>query len=352
MARFKSFLKDVTLNWLLENINPSSRYLALTEILGESEEEPMAKKVRALINDYPPVLKILLKQKDDGSWANPDYPYLPKYKSTYWQIMIFSQLGLSIDNDKVRKACELVFKFQHEEGGFTIFSERGAMTEYLWKKGRLETKGKNIATFEEWSKQIIRENELTCLTGNLVAAMLKLGYREDERIKRAANWLVSVQNKDGGWLCPYWRAHIKDKHSCFVGTITPLDAFSEIPEEKRPEGVKQCIHKGVNFLLMHHLYKADRHSFQIINPDWLNFNFPMFWYDILRGLLVLTKLGFGKDVRIKDSLNILLKKQTEDGRWCLDKTPSGRMYTSFGRKGDPSKLVTINALKVLKRLYE
>jgi hypothetical protein len=349
VSKFESFLKEETLSWLLESANPSSRYLTLTQILGEENTD--VKKARSLINDYPLIIKILSMQKEEGYWEDAHSPYLPKYKSTYWQIMIFSQLGLSIENDKVRKACEFIFRFQHEDGGFTVFKEEGATKEYLWKKRSWEVKEEKIPTFDEWALQVIRENEMTCLTGNLVESLLRLGYKADERIKKAIDWLIKVQNADGGWLCPYWHAHIHDKHSCFMGAIAPLHALSEVPESERTEEMKKCIQRGTEFFLIHHLYKADHHNYRVIKPEWLDFNFPIFWYDILRGLLVITELGYSRDERIQDALSVLLKKQTEDGKWNLEKTPSGRMHASFGKAAEPNKWVTINALKVLKNIY-
>jgi hypothetical protein len=76
-----------------------------------------------------------------------------------------------------------------------------------------------------------------------------MGYGEDPRVKKALNWLVRIQNSDGGWLCPYWKAHIKYKHSCFYGTICSLEAFSEVPETKRSSEINSVIEKAVEFLL-------------------------------------------------------------------------------------------------------
>jgi hypothetical protein len=349
---WRSLLNKDPTDWLLEKNNPSVRYLTLTQLLEKDENESDVIEAKSAISEYTSVKRIFSKQREEGYWENSNTPYVPKYKSTCWQIMILSQLGLSKENEKVRKACEFAFRFQCKDGGFTVFKEEGAMNEYSWWKKRQEEKGKPVPPFNNWSKGIIKENELTCLTGNLVASFLRLGYKEDFRIKKAIQWLISVQNSDGGWLCPYWRAHINDKHSCFVGTIASLDALSEIPENQRTDEMKKCIEKGAEFFLMHHLYKADHHNFEVINPYCLNFNFPVFWYDILRGLLVLTKLGYARDERIQDATNILFKKQTKDGRWNLDKTPGGRMHASFGKVGEPNKWVTLNVLRVLRRIYQ
>lgn len=137
-----------------------------------------------------------------------------------------------------------------------------------------------------------------------------------------------------------------------MGTITPLDAFSEVPTELKAPEMITAIEKGVEFLLMHRLYKADHHGYRTINKSWLKLGFPWFFYDILRGLSVVTKLGYTRDERINDALEILLQKQNAEGKWILEDTPSGRMHTNLEPKGKPSKWITLQALKVIKRVYQ
>jgi hypothetical protein len=79
--------------------------------------------------------------------------------------------------------------------------------------------------------------------------------------------------------------------------------------------------------------------------------FPMAQtYNILRGLDVLTRLGYVKDERLKDAVEILLEKRQRDGAWILESTPEGRMHANIERKGRPSKWITLIALRTLKRL--
>lgn len=49
------------------------------------------------------------------------------------------------------------------------------------------------------------------------------------------------------------KAHIKDKHGCFDGTINALDAFSEVPKTSMHSEMKSVIEKGAEFLLIHRL---------------------------------------------------------------------------------------------------
>ena len=193
---------------------------------------------------------------------------------------------------------------------------------------------------------------LSCLTGNVVAALWRLGYEDDPRVWKALDWLVSIQNADGGWLCPYWKGHIKDTHSCFYGTICALEALAEIPGEVHSPDVKRAAELGAEFLLMHHLYRADHHDFRVIKQSWLKLSFPWFYsYTILRGLWVLTRLGY-RDERMDDALAVLRERRTPEGKWVLESTPYGRMQANLEKKGSPSKWVTLYALWALEGVGE
>lgn len=105
------------------------------------------------------------------------------------------------------------------------------------------------------------------------------------------------------------------------------------------------------FLPMHRLFKADHHNYQVINKSRLRRGFPWFYgYNILRGLDILTKLGYSKDGYLSDAVQILLWKHRNDGAWILENTPAGRMQTNIEAKGKPSKWITLITLRVLKQL--
>jgi hypothetical protein len=319
----------------------------LRDILDKDENNSQVVATKKAIPKSQVVKKILQKQKPDGYWEEPANPYHPKYKSSYWQIMTLGQLGIDKTDERVEKACEYIFQFQFEEGGFTSQTRETALREYHW----LLKRGKKLPPHDKWITNIIFEQQLSCLTGNMVAALIRLGYENDSRVHKAIKWLVKIQNKDGGWLCPYWKAHIKDEHGCFYGTICPLEAFSELKKENLTNEMKETIEKGAEFLLMHRLFKADHHGYKVISQSWLKFSFPWFYgYNILRGLDVLTKLGYVKDERLNDAVEILLQKRQSNGAWILESAPIGRMQTNIEAKGKPSKWITLIALRVLKHL--
>lgn len=339
------------IEWLLEKEDPSVRFFTLRDLLDKAETDSEVKDAKRAISDSELVSRIFQKQDSEGYWEERETPYLPKYKSTYWQVMILSQLGAGIGDVRVQRACEFVLSLQQSEGGFSSYTRERALQQYEWMRTRTALKEKLQPEPKAWAQSLVTEHQYTCLTGNVCAAMQRIGYGKDPRVKKALNWLVKVQNRDGGWLCPYWKAHVRDTHGCFHGTICPLEAFSEVPKTEWTPAMNDAVERGAEFLLMHRLFKADHHKYKVINRQWLKFSFPWFYgYHILRGLCVLTKLGYTEDERLKDASELLLQKRRADGTWLLEGAPTGRMHANIEVVGKPSKWITLNAIRVLKRL--
>jgi hypothetical protein len=337
-------------DWLLQPDNPSIRCHALRWLLRRGDDDADVRKTRAAIAESAIVRRIFRKQSPEGHWGDPATPYNPKYRATYWTLMLLGHLGLTRDDERVRRAVEYVFTFQQPDGGFAERGEEGAKREYAYAVERAQKRGTPPPVESEFIVDCIHQFTLSCLTGNTVAALLRMGYVDDPRVWHAVDWLVSIQNADGGWLCPYWQAHVRDKHGCFYGTICPMEAFAEIPEGRRTPTVHDAAARGAEFLLMHRLYKADHRQGRIIKPEWVTLSFPWFYgYDILRGLWTLTRLSY-RDERMDDALAVLRDKRLPDGTWLLENAPQGRMQTDLEKKGQPSKWITLLALWTLKEL--
>ena len=347
-----SSMKSIPLDWLLEDNNPPVRFFTMRNLLDYKKNDSELILAQEQIESYKPIQKIFDAQQPEGYWESKDTPYLPKYKASYWQLMLLGIFGLGKDNPRIQHAFNHISKFQHPDGGFSEYMEEGARRDYDYLRSRNLKRKKEYPEFAKWAPEKIREMQLSCLTGNMSLALIRLGYREHDVVKKALQWLVKIQFEDGGWLCPYWGAHKNDTHACFMGTITPLDAFSEIPKNLRNREIRNAIQTGAEFLLMHRLYKADHHNFEVISERWLKLCFPQFFYDILRGLDVVTKLGFSSDNRIDDALGVILSKVNSRGQWTMECTYTGRVHGAIEQKDRPSKWITLTALKVLKRVIQ
>jgi len=323
-------VKDPTLSWLLDPKDPSVRHQALIDLLHKAKDGKDVLATREKIPSYRPVKKIIGTQTSKGIWSPKETCYRPKWTSAVWPLTLLGEMDAPPD-PRISSECERFLDLhQTETGAFACPSK--------------------VEESKRWDEP--------CLTGNMIRTLIKFGYSNDPRVRKAIDWLPKGQLEDGGWNCDH--PEKKVKHSSFMSTVEPLWAYSEIPRQKWTRKMKQSISEGAEFLLMHHIYKSDNHHWQETYPFFTKLHFPMYYfYDILHAMRVLTKLGYGDDERTRSAAQLLLSKRRPDGAWNLEGDwyregdffyPSGK-----GRKapvavdevGKPSKWITLNAYRVL-----
>ena len=63
----------------------------------------------------------------------------------------------------------------------------------------------------------------------------------------------------------------------------------------------------------------------------------------------MTELGY-KDHRMDEAMSVVIAKQDDMGRWKTENAyNSDRLLIPIGQKGEPSKWITLRAMRVLKR---
>lgn len=329
MEKWKSLLKKDPVEWLLEKENPSVRYWTLKDILERPESDLEVVQAKEDIMTSHPVAAILENQNLKGFWISLENPYLPKYKATYHQLLILSELGASLC-DKIEKAIEVVFhNYQYNSGHFSfkiIKTERGRKSKLI---------------------------DGACLTGNILRFLIHFGYLSDERAQKAVRFLVETH--DNGWFC---RAYPIDRgkvfpHNCYMGGVKPLIALSMIPEPERGNDIQKIINQEVEIYLENEIfmYLKDEKGERKAKFGWKRFGFPLFYQsDALEVLDVLTRLKV-QDDRMEKALDLVVSKQDENGRWHLENTFNGKMWVNIEEKKKPSKWITLKAVRVLKRVY-
>jgi len=334
MNTWKSVLKADPTDWLLEEENPSVRYFTLTDILDLPQTKPEVKQAKTAIMKEGVVPRILAKQEAGGYWGNPDDFYIrSKYTGTVWTLLILAESGADAKDRRVKKACEflLAHSQDRQSGGlaYTGSSENGG----------------------HHSKVI------PCLTGNMVWSFIRLGYLDDPRVQRGINWITTYQRFDDavaeppkGW--PYDKyEQCWGKHTCHMGVVKALKALAEIPPDKRSKAVQNTIEKAAEYMLRHHIHKRSHDLSLVSKRGWLQFGFPLMWNtDALEILGILASLGY-RDKRMQEAVDLVISKQDEQGRWLLESTWNGRFQVNIERNGKPSKWVTLNALRALKRYF-
>ena len=321
-------------DWLLEENNPSVRYFTLVDILNKKSSSTEVREAKAGIMAQPEVVKILSRQKPGGHWFEPEDFYVKsKYQGTVWSFIILAELGADGEDRRIKKAAEFILRWSQdrESGGF---AHRGS--------------GKNGGQ---------HSGVIPCLTGNMVWSMIRFGYYDDPGVRKGMDWLSSYQRFDDGdekppkdW--PY-KAYENcwGKHTCHMGAIKALKAAAELPPRRRTRAVKTLIENGAEYFLKHHVHYRSHDLGKMSKPFWTKFIFPyLYQTDALEISMILTKLGY-RDKRMQRAVDLIVSKQDGQGRWKLDRSFDNKMLVKIEKKGQPSKWITLNAMRTLKAYY-
>ena len=115
---WKQQLKADPLPWLLEESEPEVRYLAIRDILGLAENDPVLIEARQTAHKQGPIAAIMAEMHPDGYWIEPGPGYNPKYRSSVWSLILLASLGANINEDaRIQKAINYYLEQALAPGG-------------------------------------------------------------------------------------------------------------------------------------------------------------------------------------------------------------------------------------------
>jgi len=312
---------DPGVDWLLSSKDPSVRYLTLTEVLGQSSRSRAVREAKAAFPMGPRVRALLRGQRRDGGFGV--HPYA-KWTGPFWRLVSLVELAIPPSHPGARLANEQVLA-------------------WLLSPARLRT----IRTVDELVRQHATQEGLG------VAVSCRLGMARDRRVRELVDSLLRSQWPDGGWNCD---PRLETTHSSFHETIGPLWGLAEYVRATADRTSGEAADRAAEFFLSHRLIRSHRTG-EVAHPEYVKLHYPPYWhYDVLFGLLVLSRCGRVMDPRAGEAVDVIESKRMDDGRWSAD----GRAYwrppgsegsnvevVDWGRSG-PNEMVTLNALRVLR----
>ncbi len=313
-------IADSVIDWLLEEENPSIKYLALVYLLDYSTDSQPARKAKRNIPDSPLMNSLFEGQRADGGFGC--HPY-DKWLGAHWRL---------------RSAVDLAVPEQDKRA---ISATKGVLD---WLTG--PEHARNIRLING------RIRRCGSQEGNALGVCSMLGMARNPKVKYLADSLIKWQWPDGGWNCDKTpEAH----HSSFYESAIPMWGLLHYHRATGNRESLAAAMKTAEFILRHRLYLSENTG-KVINPRWLDLRYPHYWhYDILQALSVLLLAGKLKDPRCSTAIDILVQKCGADGRWKAD----GYYWKSASTRGryrdpvnwwrrKPNKMITLSALRILK----
>lgn len=297
------------INWLL-NGDVSIQYQVYRDLLSQERKDLLKRIANEGWGN-----KFLSKRKSDGHWGIKFYQ--PKWTSTHYTLLDLRNLCLSPGNTIVKDSIELVIRNEKGQDGGIL----------------------PIGTDQKYD---------VCLNGMFLNYAAYFGTQED-KLKSVVDFILSQQLPDGGFNCRYNRSGAR--HSSLHSTLSVLEGITEYELKGynyRASELEKVKKASAEFILMHKLFLSDRTG-EIINKDFLKLTYPCRWrYDILRALDYFQYSGAEWDERMRQAVEVLLKKRNKEGTWNVQAKHPGQVHFDMEKSGKPSRWNTLRALRVLK----
>jgi hypothetical protein len=329
-------LRDDPLPWLLDPAAPAVRHRALVDLLGRPPDDREVMQARTSAMAAPPIAPILAAQDPAGWWAAPGPGYGPKYRSTVWSLIFLEQLGADGTDPRVRAGC--AYLLDHA-------TVSGASFAVGYREGQIKPSA-----------------QIHCLNGNLLRAMIGLGWGDDARVRDAIAWETAAilgtpghRYVKGGTPGPGFACSVNEGLPCGWGAAKAVLGLARMPPADRSPEVSQALAAGVAMLLSVDpstaMYPMGWGNVKP-NGSWFKLGFPLGYVaDVLQVVEAVCEAGAAGDPRLAPAVDWLLAQQDADGRFVNRYAYVSKMAANIDSQGKASRWVTLRACRVLRAVH-
>ncbi|KPL13104.1 MAG: hypothetical protein AMS26_15555 [Bacteroides sp. SM23_62] len=296
------------IKWLLKNGSLPVKYLTYRDLLREDAHSKSMKGLFTEVEKCHIVEEIFSKQRPDGSWCSggswalpPSYllksgytPVSPKYVTTSWILPILGDMGFTIQDKRVKKACDYILSYQ---------SKNGFISESHSKKYDVRL---DLLKIEP------------CRFSIILIGLGKVGACSDPRVINAYNLFIKWQRNDGGWVSEQHFIQQNWTRSCpFASYHAAMALYST-----RNETYKDELIKVLKFILWHLSTKRD---------DEIK-RFFYHGHSIVHELLMFSELNIGLKEKVVQTILEWLMTMYQPNEGCFQYT--GKSISKYSRQND------------------
>lgn len=291
------------LPWLLEPDTPSVRYWTLVDLLDRPASHPDVQAARAAAARQPLVTELFARQHPGGHWGDDETkPYTAQGAVTVLSLL---HMHAAPPDERTRRGCDsLLRNGQNANGGFSMV-------------------------------KTTRSGIFPCTTGQQLPFLVYFGLADDPRVRAAFAFVVESLSPPDALICGRYQ-----HRPCLWGAIAALNGLAVLPQDMQT-GPSRCVVERLAHALLDGPY-----DFTGEHKRWLTFGVPRAW-DLLSALNALAAHGYAADPRFDPLLRRVLDLQDHQGRW---RCGSVSKTWPLEQRGQPSKWVTLDALRLLKQV--
>ena len=321
-------MNDNTIEWLLQG-EPWVEYRTRVELLEQNETDPQVINARKKMLVDPKVKALLTDLTD---WPGEVLNSHKSASQPFHKLEFIADLGLNIKDPPVKKIVDKVMKHQSRQGPFQLPTN---VPVHFGGSGK-----------DEWAWAL-------CDAPVIVSSLIQMGMGDDPRVQTALEHLNGLL-RENGWPCAVspelgkFRGPGRKDDPCPYATLVMLQTLAHVPEIQE----SQSVQTGVETLLSLWSQSKEQHPYMFfIGTDFRKLKAPLFWYDILHILDVLSRFERAReDRRFRQMLKVVEAKSDTEGRFTPESVWTVWKDWDFGQKKIPSRGLTYFVQRILKRV--
>ena len=320
-------MNNKTIDWLLQG-EPWIQYRTRIDLLAQKETDAQVISARkARLAD--PKVRALLDEL--SNWPGTVLNSHKSASQPFHKLSFIADLGLNINDPPVKKIVDKVMKHQSTQGPFQLPTN---VSVHFGGSGK-----------DEWAWAL-------CDAPAIVASLIRMGMGGDPRVQRAVQYLASLI-RNNGWPCAVspelgkFRGPGRKEDPCPYATLVMLKVLAHVPELRESESANI----GVETLLSLWERSREAHPYMFfMGTDFRKLKAPLFWYDILHVLDVLSHFQQARqDKRFDQMLKTVEAKADDEGHYIPESIWTAWKEWDFGQKKVPSRGLTFFVQRILYR---
>jgi hypothetical protein len=303
-------------DWLLD-ADPAIRWQVMRDLADSPTDQVSAERARIATEGWG--AQLLSMQGSDGVWGIDDQQ---PDMVTMRVVTQLRELGLDPASAEARRAIGLL---RDSKEWLTMLPEFYAYHGRPFFSGETEP----------------------CINGRIVAAGAYFGANVSVVVER----LLGEQMADGGWNCYQEKGSVRGSVASTINVLEGLLLYERAAA--RASGavvadVERARLRGEEYLLSRGLLRRASTG-EVIRPEFVRFSNPTgYHYDVLRALDYFRTVGLAPDARMSEAVQIVRDRQASDGTWALDALYDDDIALAYEAVGEPSRWITLRALRVLR----
>ena len=321
-------MNDKTIEWLLKG-EPWVEYRTRLDLLEQPKTDPQMVAARKAMQADPKIRALLAELTD---WPGTVLNSHRSASQSFHKLSFLAELGLDINDAPIRKIVRKVMEHQSKQGPFQLPTN---VPVHFGGSGK-----------DEWAWAL-------CDAPVIVASLIQMGLYDDPHVKTAIEYLNNLV-RENGWPCAVspelgkFRGPGRKADPCPYATLVMLKVLAHVPELIDSNSARI----GAETLLSLWENSTDQHPYMFfMGTDFRKLKAPLFWYDLLHVLDVLSYFKWArKDKRFKQMLNLVESKADEDGRYIPESIWTAWKDWDFSQKKIPSMGLTFFVQRILSRV--